>query len=67
MIINIFFRSIQVSEAAFYSIEALLKEGFAFCLLSFALAQPRGAWRIPRPEEGPVIFVGAPHHNQVRE
>ncbi|UZJ52167.1 hypothetical protein CBS101457_001487 [Exobasidium rhododendri] len=30
----------------------------------FRSIQPRGAWRIPRPEEGPVIFVGAPHHNQ---
>lgn len=30
----------------------------------FRSIQPRGAWRIPRPHEGPVIFVGAPHHNQ---
>lgn len=28
----------------------------------FRSIQPRGAWRIPK--EGPVIFVGAPHHNQ---
>ncbi|CAO1629513.1 unnamed protein product [Parajaminaea phylloscopi] len=28
----------------------------------FRSIQPRGAWRIPT--EGPVIFVGAPHHNQ---
>lgn len=29
----------------------------------FRSIQPRGAWRIPT--EGPVIFVGGPHHNQV--
>lgn len=29
----------------------------------FRSIQPRGAWRIPT--DGPVIFVGAPHHNQV--
>lgn len=28
----------------------------------FRSIQPRGAWRIPT--EGPVIFIGAPHHNQ---
>lgn len=30
----------------------------------FRSIQPRGAWRIPPPNDGPVIFVGAPHHNQ---
>lgn len=30
----------------------------------FREVRPRGAFNIPR--EGPVIFVGAPHHNQVR-
>lgn len=30
----------------------------------FRSIQPRGAWRIPAPSDGPVIFVGAPHHNQ---
>ncbi|CEH17773.1 GLYCEROL-3-PHOSPHATE O-ACYLTRANSFERASE 1 [Ceraceosorus bombacis] len=30
----------------------------------FRSIQPRGAWKIPRPNEGPVIFVAAPHHNQ---
>jgi glycerol-3-phosphate O-acyltransferase / dihydroxyacetone phosphate acyltransferase len=29
----------------------------------FREIRPRGAFNIPR--EGPVIFVGAPHHNQV--
>ncbi|PWN29985.1 hypothetical protein BDZ90DRAFT_215501 [Jaminaea rosea] len=28
----------------------------------FRSIQPRGAWRIP--QEGPIIFIGAPHHNQ---
>lgn len=28
----------------------------------FREIQPRSAWRIPK--EGPIIFVGAPHHNQ---
>ena len=30
----------------------------------FREVRPRGAFNIPR--EGPVIFVAAPHHNQVR-
>lgn len=30
----------------------------------FRSIQPRGAWRIPKNNEGPIIFVGAPHHNQ---
>lgn len=30
----------------------------------FREIRPRGAFNIPR--DGPVIFVGAPHHNQVR-
>lgn len=30
----------------------------------FREIRPRGAFHIPK--EGPVIFVGAPHHNQVR-
>jgi hypothetical protein len=30
----------------------------------FREVRPRGAFNIPR--EGPVIFVGAPHSNQVR-
>lgn len=29
----------------------------------FREIRPRGAFNIPK--EGPVIFVGAPHHNQV--
>lgn len=29
----------------------------------FREIRPRGAFHIPR--DGPVIFVGAPHHNQV--
>lgn len=29
----------------------------------FREVRPRGAFNIPR--DGPVIFVGAPHHNQV--
>ena len=29
----------------------------------FREIRPRGAFNIPR--DGPVIFVGAPHHNQV--
>lgn len=29
----------------------------------FREVRPRGAYHIPR--EGPVIFVGAPHNNQV--
>ena len=29
----------------------------------FREIRPRGAWNIPK--EGPVIFVAAPHHNQV--
>lgn len=35
------------------------------CIINifFRSIQPRGAWRIPT--DGPVIFVGAPHHNQV--
>ncbi len=32
--------------------------------LFFRSIQPRGAWRIPKQGDGPVIFVGAPHHNQ---
>ena len=31
-------------------------------VLFFREIQPRSSWRIPR--EGPIIFVGAPHHNQ---
>lgn len=30
----------------------------------FREIRPRGAFHIPR--DGPVIFVAAPHHNQVR-
>ena len=30
----------------------------------FREIRPRGAFNIPR--DGPVIFVGAPHNNQVR-
>jgi len=30
----------------------------------FREVRPRGAFHIPR--EGPVIFVGAPHNNQVQ-
>ena len=30
----------------------------------FREIRPRGAFNIPR--DGPVIFAGAPHHNQVR-
>ena len=32
--------------------------------LFFREVHPRGAWRVPR--RGPVLFVGAPHANQVR-
>jgi glycerol-3-phosphate O-acyltransferase/dihydroxyacetone phosphate acyltransferase len=32
--------------------------------LFFREVHPRGAWKIPR--RGPVIFVAAPHANQVR-
>ena len=32
--------------------------------LFFREVHPRGSWRIPR--KGPVIFVAAPHANQVR-
>lgn len=31
----------------------------------FREIRPRGAFNIPR--DGPVIFVGAPHNNQVRQ
>ena len=31
----------------------------------FREIRPRSAFHIPRLEEGPVIFVGAPHNNQV--
>jgi 1-acyl-sn-glycerol-3-phosphate acyltransferase len=31
----------------------------------FRELRPRGAFNIPR--SGPVIFVGAPHHNQARD
>jgi hypothetical protein len=57
LIINIFFRSVQVSSS--YKRRSLIACS-PHCNL-----QPRGSWRIPRPDEGPVIFVGAPHHNQV--
>ncbi|KAL9933544.1 hypothetical protein V8E36_007720 [Tilletia maclaganii] len=30
----------------------------------FRVVQARGAWRIPKQKDGPVIFVAAPHHNQ---
>ncbi|GAA5996338.1 uncharacterized protein JCM10292_007544 [Rhodotorula paludigena] len=30
----------------------------------FREIRSRGAWKIPRPSEGPVIFVVGPHHNQ---
>ncbi|GAA6016576.1 hypothetical protein JCM10207_002847 [Rhodosporidiobolus poonsookiae] len=30
----------------------------------FREIRSRGAWKIPRPEEGAVIFVVGPHHNQ---
>ena len=32
--------------------------------LFFREIHPRSSWKIPR--KGPVIFVGAPHANQVR-
>jgi len=32
--------------------------------LFFRVVHPRGSWKIPRT--GPVIFVAAPHANQVR-
>ena len=32
--------------------------------LFFREVHPRGSWRIPR--RGPVLFVAAPHANQVR-
>jgi glycerol-3-phosphate O-acyltransferase/dihydroxyacetone phosphate acyltransferase len=31
--------------------------------LFFREIRPRGAWNIPR--DSPIIFVAAPHHNQV--
>jgi len=34
--------------------------------LFFREIRSRGAWKIPRAAEGPVIFVVGPHHNQVR-
>lgn len=30
----------------------------------FREIRPRGTWNIPK--DGPIIFVVAPHHNQVR-
>lgn len=33
--------------------------------LFFREVHPRGSWKIPR--RGPVIFVAAPHANQVRK
>lgn len=33
-------------------------------VLFFREVHPRGSWKIPR--KGPVIFVAAPHANQVR-
>lgn len=32
--------------------------------LFFREVHPRGSWRVPR--KGPVLFVAAPHANQVR-
>ena len=33
--------------------------------LFFREVHPRGSWKVPR--RGPVIFVAAPHANQVRD
>lgn len=33
--------------------------------LFFREIQPRGSWKVPR--EGPVLFVAAPHANQVSD
>ncbi len=33
--------------------------------LFFREVHPRGSWKVPR--QGPVLFVAAPHNNQVSE
>lgn len=39
--------------------------GFSIVVdLFFREVHPRGSWKVPR--RGPVIFVAAPHANQVR-
>lgn len=67
LIVNIFFRSIMVSYTSLSPLSPPTKSSdllnFPFPPYSPLVSQPRGAWRIPK--QGPVIFVGAPHHNQV--
>lgn len=43
-------------DSALYSLRFLIN-------IFFREIRPRGTWNIPR--DGPVIFVVAPHHNQV--
>jgi glycerol-3-phosphate O-acyltransferase/dihydroxyacetone phosphate acyltransferase len=43
-------------DTVVYSIRFLIN-------IFFREIRPRGTWNIPR--DGPIIFVAAPHHNQV--
>jgi len=58
-------QSIQVQTAPStlaYDLALLLFRGIT--KVFFREVRPRGSFNIPR--DGPVIFVGAPHSNQVR-
>jgi glycerol-3-phosphate O-acyltransferase/dihydroxyacetone phosphate acyltransferase len=50
------------SSIVAYDLALLLFRGIIN--IFFREVRPRGSFNIPR--EGPVIFVGAPHSNQVR-
>ena len=50
------------SSTVAYDLALLLFRGIT--KIFFREVRPRGSFNIPR--EGPVIFVGAPHSNQVR-
>jgi 1-acyl-sn-glycerol-3-phosphate acyltransferase len=52
----------QTSSTLGYDLALLLFRGIT--KVFFREVRPRGSFNIPR--DGPVIFVGAPHSNQVR-
>ena len=52
----------QATSNLAYDLALLLFRGIINVF--FREVRPRGSFNIPR--EGPVIFVGAPHSNQVR-
>lgn len=55
-------QSSQTSSNLGYDLALLLFRGIINVF--FREVRPRGSFNIPR--EGPVMFVGAPHSNQVR-